>query len=132
MTQKIACLFLFVLCMACSKDKNEPELAKRMLEGKTWFLDYSLQDNLTKSFIGRSTYYIQFKEDGTTIDADGIIGTYQIILNNNQLTLLVNGSTQNGVATNYNYQIVRVGYETLIVSYTQNNILIQKIFTTTH
>lgn len=132
MNFKITCLLLFVLSMACSKDKHEPELARRMLSGKTWFLDYTLQDNLIKSFVGRSTYYIQFKEDGKTIDADGITGTYQLAINNNQLTLLVNGSTQNGVATNYNYKIVKIGYETLIVSYTQNNILIQKIFTTTH
>lgn len=111
---------------------SEPEFAKRMLSGKTWFLDYTLQDNQIISFVGKSTYYIQFKEDGQTNDADGITGTYQLGYYNNQLTLFVTGTTQKGVTTHYDYKIDKIRYETLIVSYTQNNNLIQKIFTTTH
>lgn len=103
-----------------------------MLSGKTWYLDYTIQNNTTKSFIGRNTYYIQFKEDQTTVDADGINGKYQIINNKSQLFLLVNGTTINGISANYNYQIDKIGYETLIISYTQNNSFIQKIFTIKH
>jgi hypothetical protein len=132
MNLKYLYLFLFLSLFACTKDMDQSKLANNMLSGKTWFLDYTLQNNETKSFIGRSTYYIQFKEDGSTIDADGIIGTYEVVKNNTQLALLVVGKTQNGVATNYTYQIDKIGYTTVIFSYTQNSIFIQKIFSTTH
>lgn len=132
MNYKVIYIFIFVLLGSCSKDTDHTELAKKMLSGKTWYLDYTIQNNQTKSFVGRSTYYIQFKEDGTTIDADGITGSFQIINNNNQLDLLVNGITQNGISANYTYQINKIGYETLIISYTQNSVLIHKIFTITH
>ena len=132
MNQKNIYLVLFATCIRCSKDISEPEFAKRMLSGKTWFLDYTLQDNQIISFVGKSTYYIQFKEDGQTNDADGITGNYQLSYHNNQLTLFVTGTTQKGVATHYDYKIDKIRHETLIVSYTQNNNLIQKIFTTTH
>lgn len=132
MQQKI----IYILCLfflgSCTKDLDHVVLAKRMLSGKTWYLDYTIQNNQTKSFVGRSTYYIQFMEDGTTIDADGIAGSYQIEANNNQLSLLVVGKTQTGVTANYTYQIDKIGYQTLIISYTQNSQLIQKIFTITH
>ena len=132
MNYKIIPIFFFILLGACSKDTDHAELAKNMLAGKTWYLEYTIQNNQTKSFVGRSTYYIQFKQDGTTIDADGITGNYLITNNNNQLDLMVNGITQNGIPANYTYQINKIGYETLNISYTQNSVLIHKIFTITH
>lgn len=134
LTMKFSLFQLIILLglWSCSKDTDHSELAKYMLSGKTWYLDYTIQNNTTKSFIGRNTYYIQFKEDQTTVDADGINGKYQVITNKNQLFLLVNGTTINGISANYNYQIDKIGYETLIISYTQNNSFIQKIFTIKH
>lgn len=134
LTMKFSLFQLIILLglWSCSKDTDHSELAKNMLSGKTWYLDYTIQNNTTKSFIGRNTYYIQFKEDQTTVDADGINGKYQVISNKNQLFLLVNGTTINGISANYNYQIDKIGYETLIISYTQNNSFIQKIFTIKH
>jgi hypothetical protein len=132
MDQKIVYLFVFVIGMSCSKEKSEPETARLMIAGKTWYLDYTLQDNQIRSFVGRSTYFIEFKEDGKTNDADGITGTYLVTFKNNHLTLFVTGTTQKGVATNYDYKIDKIRHESLTLSYTQNNNLIQKIFTTTH
>ena len=132
MYQKIVCLFVFVIGMSCSKEKSEPELARRMIAGKTWHLDYTLQDNQIRSFVGKSTYFIELKEDGKTNDADGITGTYLLAFKNNHLTLFVTGTTQKGVATNYDYKIDKIRHESLTLSYTQNNNLIQKILTTTH
>lgn len=125
----IVCCFLFV---ACTKEVDQRALANKMLSGKTWYLDYVLQDNQTKTFVGKSTYFIQFKLDGSTIDADGISGTFKVNQKEQQLILSVNGITQSGIQANYTYQIDKIGYETLIISYTQNQVLIQKIFTTSH
>lgn len=132
MNYKVIYICILSLLGSCTKDTDLTELAKNMLSGKTWYLDYTIQNNQTKSFVGRSTYYIQFKQDGSTIDADGIKGSFEIINNNNQLALLVTGTTQNELPANYIYQIEKIGYETLIISYTQNSILIHKIFTITH
>jgi hypothetical protein len=103
-----------------------------MLAGKTWFLDYTIQGDQKKSFIGKSTYFIQFTTTGTTTDSDGLIGNYTIEENNKEYSLKVNVVTQNGSASNYTYQIEQIGSDNLMVSYLIDGKLIKKIFSTTH
>jgi len=125
----IICCFLLV---ACTKETDPGIIANKLISGKTWYLEYIHQDNQTKSFVGKSTYFIQFKLDGSTIDSDGITGTFKIEKKEQQLILSVTGITQSGIQANYAYQIDEIGFEMIIISYTQNNLLIQKKFTTNY
>jgi len=130
MNYRLIYLVSIFLLGSCTKDADQLQLTRKMLVDKTWYLDYTVQDSQTKSFIGKNTYSIQFKIDGTTNDSDGIIGSFQIGRNEQQLVLLVEGKTQNGSPANYTYQIEKIGQETLIITYTQNDLFIRKIFTT--
>ena len=128
--------FLYICLLlvfgACSKSMNQVDYAKTMLSGKTWYLDYTISNNQTKSFIGKSTYFIQFSEYGKTNDSDGIVGVFTVESTNNQLILSINASTPSGSPANYSYSIEQVGYDKLIVNYTQDNTIIKKIFSTNH
>lgn len=123
---------LLLVFGACSKSMNQVDYAKTMLSGKTWYLDYTISNNQTKSFIGRSTYFIQFSEYGKTNDSDGIVGVFTVESRNNQLILSINAYTPSGSPANYSYSIEQVGYDKLIVNYTQDNTIIKKIFSTNH
>ena len=123
---------LLLVFGACSKSMNQVDYAKTMLSGKTWYLDYTISNNQTKSFIGKSTYFIQFSEYGKTNDSDGIVGVFTVESTNNQLILSINASTPSGSPANYSYSIEQVGYDKLIVNYTQDNTIIKKIFSTNH
>ena len=123
---------LLLVFGACSKSMNQVDYAKTMLSGKTWYLDYTISNNQTKSFIGKSTYFIQFSEYGKTNDSDGIVGSFTVESTNNQLILSINASTPSGSPANYSYSIEQVGYDKLIVNYTQDNTIIKKIFSTNH
>jgi hypothetical protein len=126
-----AILILFVFLIAsCSKKVDRLAYAKQMLAGKNWYLMFSTQENQTKSFVDKSTYSIQFLDNQKTIDSDGISGTYQVTEQKDQLHISVAGTTQKGISANYTYQIDHIEATTLKISYTQNNILIQKIFMT--
>lgn len=123
---------LLLVFGACSKSMNQVDYAKTMLSGKTWYLDYTISNNQTKSFIGKSTYFIQFSEYGKTNDSDGIVGVFTVESTNNQLILSINASTPSGSPANYSYSIEQVGYDKLIVNYSQENTIIKKIFSTNH
>ena len=127
-------LYIIILFVfgACSKSMNQVDYTKTMLSGKTWYLDYTISNNQTKSFIGKSTYFIQFSEYGKTNDSDGIVGVFTVESTNNQLILSINASTPSGSPANYSYSIEQVGYDKLIVNYTQDNTIIKKIFSTNH
>ena len=72
------------LVTACSKvdPASQLELTKQMLEGKTWLLDYTITQTgpnaVTKTYVGQSTYFINFLKDNSTKDSDGIVGVYNI------------------------------------------------------
>ncbi len=123
---------LLVLLNSCHKEISASEYAKSMLIGKTWFLAYTIQNNQTKSFIGKSTYFIQFTNNDQTTDSDGLVGSFQIKENNKQLSLLINAKTQNGSSANYSYHIEQIGSDNLMVSYVLGDNTIKKIFSTTH
>ena len=111
-----ACTFMG----SCSKDTTlaETNLAQKMIQDKSWFLDYSQTGTLTKTYVGQATYYINFLKNLTTQDSDGLIGSYSVEKINGQLQIHVQAKTSNGNPIEYIYDIVSVGSENLILSYT--------------
>jgi hypothetical protein len=103
-----------------------------MLVDKIWFLNYSIQNDQIKSFIGKSTYFISFSNDGTTKDADGLFGNFLIEEKNKILSLHINAITQSYIKANYSYRIENISSDNLMVSYIQEGHAIKKIFSPTH
>ena len=132
MKKIITICILYLFTQSCSKGINSSDYAKSILAGKTWFLDYSIQNNITKSFIGKNTYFIQFTKNDQTTDSDGLIGNFSVEENNSILSLKINALTPSGTSANYTYQIDQIGLDQLIVSFRQDTIVIKKIFSTTH
>jgi hypothetical protein len=117
---------------ACSKDETIAELnvAKNMIADKAWYLDYTVTNNVSKSYVGQTTYFINFLKNGQTKDSDGIMGTYAIQKPNNILQVYVNATTISGAAANYTYTIESIGNQNLILSYTKNNVKTQLYYST--
>lgn len=132
MKKTILYLFIWLSIGSCSKGISSSEYAKSMLAGKTWFLDYSIQNDQIKSFIGKSTYFISFDTDGTTKDADGLFGDFVIEEENQILSLHIKAITQTYVKANYTYRIENISSDNLMVSYILEGHTIKKIFSTTH
>ena len=116
---------------SCSKDTTlaEINLAQKMIQDKAWFLDYSQTGTLTKTYVGQATYYINFLKNLTTQDSDGLIGSYSVEKINGQLQIHVQATTSNGNPIEYIYDIVSVGSENLILSYTINGKTTQLYYT---
>jgi hypothetical protein len=119
--------FCFVGLNACSKDETSAELnvTKNMIADKTWYLDFTIINNVTKSYVGQTTYFINFLKSGQTKDSDGITGFYTIQKPNNILQVYVNANTISGAPVNYTYEIESVGNQNLILSYTKNGVKTQ-------
>ena len=128
-------LYISLLVVAnitsCSKDTTlaETNLAQKMIQDKSWFLDYSQTGTLTKTYVGQATYYINFLKNLTTQDSDGLIGSYSVEKINGQLQIHVQAKTSNGNPIEYIYDIVSVGSENLILSYTINGKTTQLYYT---
>lgn len=124
-------LFIITGITSCTKDTNlaETSLTQKMIEDKAWFLDYSQTGNLTKTYVGQPTYYINFLKNGTTQDSDGLNGTYSVEKVNSQLQINVQAKTSNSNPIEYIYDIVSVGAENLILSYTLNGKTTQLFYT---
>jgi hypothetical protein len=130
-------LFLTAIISAanfsCSKDiaGAQVDLSYNMLQEKTWYLDYAqtiVGSTVTnKSYIGQSTYFINFLEDRTTLDSDGIVGKYTVISTGGKLSISIVGKTTSGNAVTYNYQVESMGSKNLVLSYTVNG-TIYKMF----
>jgi len=105
---------------SCSKDTilAETNLAQKMIQDKAWFLDYSQTGTLTKTYVGQATYYINFLKNLTTQDSDGLNGSYSVEKVSGQLQIHVQAKTSNGNPIEYIYDIISVGSENLILSYT--------------
>ena len=105
---------------SCTKDATtaETSLAQKMLEEKYWFLDYSQTGTTTKTYIGQSTYFVAFLKNLTTQDSDGLNGTYSVEKINSQLQIHVQAKTNNGNPIEYTYDIISIGANKLILSYT--------------
>ena len=113
---------------SCSKDSAgaQAELSYKMLSDKTWFLDYVETINgsniKTKSYLGQTTYFINFLKDNTTLDSDGLKGTYTIEVLNGKILVKVNAKTAGGNAVAYDYMVESMGAKVLIMSYNTNGI----------
>lgn len=123
-----------ILMMGCSKDTSSSEigLAQQFLSDKTWFLDYTetTTANLisTKTYVGQSTYFINFLKDLSTSDSDGLRGTYTVEKINNQLQIHVQAKTGNANSVEYIYNIESVGASNLILNYAQNGQSVKQYF----
>ena len=124
---------LFILGLtACNKNETSAELnvTKNMISDKTWYLDYSVTNNVTKTYVGQTTYFINFLKNGQSKDSDGIMGYYAIQKPNNILQVYVNASTISGASANYTYNIESIGAQNLILSFTKNGARTQLYYST--
>jgi len=124
--------FIGTSITSCSKDTAfaETSLAQKMIEDKAWFLDYSQTGTLTKTYVGQATYYINFLKNASTQDSDGLNGSYSVEKVNGQLQIHVQATTSNGNPIEYIYDIISVGAENLILSYTLSGKTTQLYYTT--
>jgi hypothetical protein len=135
MRQYLLYILLFMVTVvgisSCNKDTTlaEKSLAQKMIEDKAWFLDYSQTGTVTKTYVGQSTYYINFLKNGSTQDSDGLNGTYTVEKVNDQLQIHVQAKTSNGNPIEYIYDIVSVGASNLILSYTLSGKTTQLYYT---
>jgi hypothetical protein len=123
--------FIGTSITSCSKDTAfaETSLAQKMIEDKAWFLDYSQTGTLKKTYVGQATYYINFLKNANTQDSDGLNGSYSVEKVNGQLQIHVQATTNNGNPIEYIYDIISVGAENLILSYTLSGKTTQLYYT---
>lgn len=125
-------LFLLSLTQltSCSKDNNgaEVNLSYQMLSDKTWFLDYSITGTSKRSYVGQSTYFIDFLKNKTTKDSDGLNGTYTLEKVGKLLQIHVQAKTSSTNTLEYIYNIESIGSENLILYYTLNGATIPTKF----
>jgi hypothetical protein len=117
---KSVLLFTTIIVISCNKDNANDEitLSYQYLADKTWYLDYDQTDSLIKTYIGQSTYYINFIKNRKTIDSDGLSGTYSVEKINNQLQIHVQAITKQLNPIEYIYNIESIGSKHLVLSYT--------------
>jgi len=67
---------------ACNKETSSTQtnVMNSMLANKTWYLDYSITSDTTKSYVGQSTYFVTYLKDGSIKDSDGLTGSYTVEL----------------------------------------------------
>lgn len=131
---QIFSLTIIVLLSACSKDAITSDiiLSEQMLQDKTWFLDYSIttsgSSSVTKTYVGQSTYFINFLKNKSTKDSDGLNGTYLIKRVGSKLQILVTAKTAGNSTVEYTYTVESVGAKDLVVSFTENSQTIKRYF----
>ena len=123
----ITTTFLFALLsltqlISCSKDTSGAEinLTKQMLSDKTWFLDYSITGTSKRTYLGQSTYFIDFQKNNETKDSDVLSGTYTVEKIGNILQIHVTAKTSSVNSIEYEiiYNIESIGTNYLILYYT--------------
>ncbi|MEI8142558.1 MAG: hypothetical protein WCG90_06805 [Chitinophagia bacterium] len=117
------CLLSITQLTSCSKDTSGQEinLSYQILSDKTWFLDYSITGTSKKTYLGQSTYFINFLKNNTTKDSDGLIGSYTIEKLDNKLQIHVQAKTSSTNNVEYIYFIESIGTGNLILYYTLNS-----------
>jgi hypothetical protein len=107
---------------SCSKDTSGQEinLSYQLLSDKTWYLDYSITGTSKKTYLGQSTYFINFLKNNTTTDSDGLEGTYTVEKIGNVLQIHVQAKTSSTNTVEYIYNIESIGTGNLILYYTLN------------
>jgi hypothetical protein len=114
------CILSMTQLTSCSKDTSGAEinLSYQMLSDKTWYLDYSIVGNTKRTYVGQSTYFIDFLKNKTTKDSDGLIGTYTVEKLGNVLQIHVQAKTSSTNTVEYVYNIESIGTSNLILYYT--------------
>lgn len=104
--------------VACNKETatTQTDVMNNLLTNKNWYLDYSITGTATKSYVGQSTYFVTYLNDGTTKDSDGLTGTYSVEIINNQSQIHVQLKTANGNPLEVIYNILSVGETKLVLS----------------
>ncbi|MGI9139302.1 MAG: hypothetical protein ACR2IM_09695 [Sediminibacterium sp.] len=122
MKKYLLLIIIAIITNSCTKDSAlaEKNLAQKMIQDKAWFLEYDQTGTVIKTYVGQPTYYINFLKNGGTLDSDGLNGTYTIEKINSQLQINVQAKTINGNPIAYVYDVLSIGYENLILSYTLN------------
>jgi hypothetical protein len=120
-------LFLFSILSltqltSCSKDNigADINLSYQMLSDKTWYLDYSITGTSKRSYVGQSTYFIDFLKNKTTKDSDGLNGTYTVEKAGKVLQIHVQAKKGSTNTVEYIYNIESIGSDNLILFYTLN------------
>ena len=130
-----ASLFLFT---SCSKDTTGAEisLAYQMVADKIWYLDYNQTikstGTTTKTYIGQSTYFVKFFKNLTTVDSDGISGSYTIEKVNGQLQIRVQAKTAGANSLEYIYSIETLGANNMILYYVSAGVTTKFFYNTIH
>jgi hypothetical protein len=116
------CLLILTQLTSCSKDTSGQEinLSYQLLSDKTWYLDYSITGTSKKTYLGQSTYFINFLKNRTTTDSDGLDGKYTIEKIGNVLQIHVQAKTSSTNTVEYIYNIESIGSGNLILYYTLN------------
>lgn len=131
---QIIVLTLVLALGSCSKDASSADiiLSEQMLQDKTWFLDYSItstgSSSVTKTYVGQSTYFINFLKNRSTKDSDGLNGTYQIKNIGGKLQIQVNAITVGSTSVQYSYIVESVGAKDLVVSFIANSQTTKRYF----
>lgn len=114
------CAFAITGLTSCSKDTSGAEinLSYQMLSDKTWYLDYSITGTSKRTYVGQSTYFIDFLKNKTTKDSDGLMGTYSIEKVGNNLQIHVLAKTTSTNTVEYVYNIETIGSDNLVLYYT--------------
>jgi hypothetical protein len=127
---------LLIAFASCSKDAAIAMLdtSYKLLSDKTWYLQYTVTNNgisdSTHSYVGQPTYYINYRKNLSTLDSDGLEGTYSIQENANKLLINVIAKTANLNATNYQYEVVSLGAKDMILSYKKGTVSTKLFFST--
>lgn len=127
---------LLIAFASCSKDAAKATLdtTYKLLSDKTWYLQYSVTNNgisdSTHSYVGQPTYYINYRKNLSTLDSDGLEGTYSMQENANKLLINVIAKTANLNATNYQYEVVSLGAKDMILSYKKGTVSTKLFFST--
>ena len=130
-----ATLFLFT---SCKKDTTGAEisLAFQMVSDKIWYLDYNQTikstGTTTKTYIGQSTYFVKFLKNLTTVDSDGISGSYTIEKINGVLQIHVQAKTAGANSLEYIYSIETLGANNMILYYVNAGITTKFFYNTSH
>lgn len=113
-------LFLISSFTSCIKelDLSNEALLQQKLVDKVWYLESSVTGNITQSFKRQATsYFITYTQSGTTVDSDGLQGTYAIVFNNGAYQLAVKAITIKGNPLNYTNTLVSVDGSNMIQTY---------------
>ena len=126
------------LLSACKKDTTASEisLAYKMISDKIWFLDYNQTITATKTsiktYVGQSTYFIKFLNNLTTVDSDGITGTYSVRKVNGKLQIYVVAKTAGNNTLEYIYEIETLGANNMILYYSVDGVTTKFFYNTSH